>query len=158
MQNVVQVNPANSGKEAPSGPGRTMGVEAIGVPPAVFEDRSAFVAAARQGLPGLVVKQAVHVLGHRELFVRLLGTTAGNLNRFYRRKTLGPAHSEAVLDALRVFFHAVSVFSGRKGADEWLSTSLPALGGHSPVEFCDTFEGRALVREALRKIEYGEFP
>ena len=155
---MVQENLANSRRESPSGLGRTVGIEAIGISPAVFEDRSAFVAAARQGLPGLVVKQAVNELGHRDLFVRLLGTTGGNLNRFYRRKALGPAHSEAVLDALRVFFHAVSVFSGREAADEWLATSLPALGGRSPVELCDTFEGRALVREALRKVEYGEFP
>ncbi|MDE0003906.1 MAG: hypothetical protein OXQ29_14545 [Rhodospirillaceae bacterium] len=87
---MVQENLANSRGESPSGLGRTVGIEAIGISPAVFEDRSAFVAAARQGLPGLVVKQAVNELGHRDLFVRLLGTTGGNLNRLYRRKALGP--------------------------------------------------------------------
>ena len=155
---MVQENLARERGEAPAGAARMTGIEGIEVPPAVFEDRTAFVEAARRGVPGMVVKQAVNVLGYRDLFVRLLGTTAGNLNRFYRRKTLGPVQSEALLDVLRVVFQAVSVFGGRDGAGEWLVTPLPALGGQSPVELCDTFEGRALAREALRKIEYGEFP
>ena len=155
---MVQENLARERGEASAGAARMTGIEGIEVPPAVFEDRTAFVEAARRGVPGMVVKQAVNVLGYRDLFVRLLGTTAGNLNRFYRRKTLGPVQSEALLDVLRVVFQAVSVFGGRDGAGEWLVTPLPALGGQSPVELCDTFEGRALAREALRKIEYGEFP
>lgn len=155
---MAQDNQTHERGDAPTRAARMMGIEGIEIPPRVFEDRSAFVEAARQGLPGVVVKQAVHVLGHRDLFVRLLGTTAGNLNRFYRRKTLDRAQSEALLDVLRVVYRAVFVFGGRDGAGEWLVTPLPALGGQSPVELCDTFEGRALAREALRKIEYGEFP
>lgn len=134
------------------------GVEGIEVSPAVYEDRSAFVEAARRGLPGAVVKQAVNALGHRELFVRLLGTTTGNLNRFFRRRTLAPAQSEALLDVLRVFVRAASVFGSREKGNEWLTAQVPALGSERPVDLCDTFEGRALVREALRKIEYGDFP
>ena len=59
---------------------------------------------------------------------------------------------------LRVFARAASVFDGRESGSEWLVTQVPALGGQRPVDLCDTFEGRTLVREALRKIEYGEFP
>ena len=140
------------------GPASFRGVEGIEIPPAVFNDRAAFVEAARRGLPGAVIKQAVQALGHRELFVRLLGTTPGNLNRFYRRRTLAPAQSEALLDVLRVFVRAASVFGSRERGNEWLVTLVPALGDQRPVDLCDTFEGRTLVREALRKIEYGEYP
>ena len=138
--------------------GPILDVEGIDIPSAVFDDRSAFVEAARRGVPGAVVRQAVKMLGHRELFARLLGTTPGNLNRFYQRKSLAPAQSEALLDLLRVFIQAASVFGGRDSGSEWLVTQVPALGGQRPVDLCDTFEGRTLVREALRKIEYGEFP
>ena len=132
--------------------------EAVDVPPAALVDRSAFIDAARAGLPGEVVKQAIDVFGHRELIVRLVGTTSGNLHRVYRRKALGPAQSEVLLDALRVFFRATSAFGNLDRASEWLDTALPALGDQRPVDLCDTFEGRRLVLDAIRKIEHGEFP
>lgn len=155
---MAQDNVAQPGGGAPAAAVSFADVEGIEVPPAVFDDRSAFVEAARRGLPGAVVKQAVQALGHRDLFVRLLGTTPGNLNRFYRRRTLAPAQSEALLDVLRVFVRAASAFGSRERGNEWLVTPVPALGGQRPVDLCDTFEGRTLVREALRKIEFGEFP
>jgi putative toxin-antitoxin system antitoxin component (TIGR02293 family) len=130
----------------------------IDVSAAAFVDRAAFIEAVRAGLPGEVVKQILDVVGYREFIVRLLGTTSANLHRIYRRKTLGPAQSEALLDALRVFDLAVRVFAGLAPAREWLETALPALDGRRPIDLCDTFEGRRLVRDAIRRIEYGEFP
>lgn len=132
-------------------------IEGIDIPATVFSDRAALIQAARRGLPGGVVKQAVGILGHREVFVRLLETTGGNLNRYYRRKTLSPSQSEGILDMLCVFAKAIAVFGDIDKAREWLKTAIPALGGHSPLELCDTFTGRALVQAALRKIEFGEF-
>ncbi len=132
-------------------------IEGIDIPESVFSDPAAFIRIARQGLPGGVVKQAVGVLGHRDLFVRLLETTAGNLNRFYRRKALNQSQSEGLLDILRVFSKAISVFGDADRAREWLNSAVPALGGQSPIELCDTFAGRDMVQGALRKIEYGEF-
>ena len=134
------------------------GIEGVDVSPAAFVDRSAFIDAARTGLSGEVVKQAIDVLGHRELIVRLVGTTSGNLHRVYRRKALGPAQSEVLLDTLRVFFRATSAFGSLGRASEWLDTALPALDGQRPVDLCDTFEGRRLVQDAIHRIEHGEFP
>ena len=51
--------------------------EGIDLSPLALAEPSTFIRTARLGLPGTVVKQAVGVLGHRELFARLLGTTAG---------------------------------------------------------------------------------
>ena len=134
------------------------GIATIDVPAAAFVERSAFIETVRTGLPGAVVKQIPDVVGNREFIVRLLGTTSGNLHRIYRRRTLGLAQSEALLDALRVFERAERVFGGLVPARQWLETDLPALGGRRPIDLCDTFEGRRLVREAIRRIEYGEFP
>ncbi len=132
-------------------------IEGIDVPAVVFSDRNSLIQAARKGLPGDVIRQAVTILGHREVFVRLLETTGGNLNRYYRRKALSPVQSEGILDMLCVFARAITVFGDIDSAREWLEITIPALGGHSPLEMCDTFAGRALVQGALNKIEYGEF-
>ncbi len=155
---MVQGNTAGLGGSSSAVAHLPSGVEGIDIPSAVFDDRSAFVEVARRGLPGKVVKQAISAMGHRDLFARVLRTTPGNLNRLYRRRVLASPQSEALLDLLRVFVRAASVFGGRDTASEWLLTRVPALGGQRPVELCDTFEGRTFVREALQKIDYGEFP
>lgn len=49
-----------------------------------------------------------------------------------------------------------SVTLGQAG--EWLATETAAMGGKKPIDLCDTFEGRGLVRDAIRRIDYGEFP
>ncbi len=121
----------------------------------MFDDRSETV---RARLPGTAVKQTVAFVGHRELFVRLLGTTSGNLSRLYHRKALGRSQSEEPIDAWYVFRRAASVFGSLDRGCEWLDAPLPALGGQRPVDLCDPFEGRRLVQAAIQKIEYGEFP
>lgn len=150
---MTQGTVAREAVERPAG-----GLQGIDVSAAALVDRSAFVEAVRAGLPGEVVKQTVAVVGYRGLVLRLVGTTSANLHRVYRRKTLAQAQSEALLDALRVFARAERAFAGLVGAREWLETALPALGGQRPIDLCDTFEGRRLVQDAIRRIEHGEFP
>ena len=69
----------------------------------------------------------------------------------------GRPQSDALLDTLRVFFRAASVFESPERVREWLETVLPALGGRRPVDLCNTAEGRRLVQDAIRRIEHGEF-
>jgi putative toxin-antitoxin system antitoxin component (TIGR02293 family) len=134
------------------------GIQGVRVPSAVYRDKVAFIQTVREGISGSVVKQAIHALGdNRELFVRLLETTPGNLHRFYKRKALSRTDSEEVLDVLRVFYQTREVFGDGDKALRWLNTSIPALSGEKPLDLFDTFEGRRLVREVLRKVEYGEF-
>ena len=125
--------------------------------PTLLEDRGEYIQAVRQGIPGKIVELAVKALGERDLFVRLLSTSSGNLNRFYHSQLLTRVQSEGVLDTLKVFNEAISVFNDEDIAKEWLHTSIPALDGELPINLCDTFEGRRLVRESLAAIEYGEF-
>ena len=150
---MAQETAAREAVERPAG-----GLQGIDVEAAAFVDPSAFLEAVRAGLPGEIVKQTVAVVGYRGLVLRLVGTTSANLHRVYRRKTLAQAQSEALLDALRVFARAERAFAGLVGAREWLETALPALGGQRPIDLCDTFEGRRLVQDAIRRIEHGEFP
>ena len=138
--------------------GDVVGIEGIDVAPETLADDAAYIRAARRGLSGAVVRQAVGVLGRRETLAQLLGATPANLNRLYRRSALGRGQSEALLDMLRVVSRAVHVFGTLDRANEWLDVALPALGGRRPIDLCDTFQGRRLVSDAIRRIEYGEFP
>ena len=130
----------------------------IDVPISAFSNTNAFIRAVREGISGKVVKQAVNVVGQRDLFVRLVGVSPGNLHRVYQRSSLSANQSEALLDALRVFYRASTVLGGLDAAHEWLETPLPAMGAQRPLDFCDTFSGRRLVQQAIAKIEHGEFP
>jgi putative toxin-antitoxin system antitoxin component (TIGR02293 family) len=132
-------------------------LEGANLSPTLLEDRTAYIQAIRRGISGEIVKQAVQVLEERELFIHLLNTNSANLSRFYRQKQLTKMQSEGILDTLRVFQNAITVFENEQLAKEWLHTRIPALAGEYPINLCDTFEGRKLVREALRAIEYGEF-
>lgn len=129
----------------------------IDIPGSVFESSLTFIRAVHTGIPGAVVREAIGVLGHRELFANILDVKSANLSRVYRRKRLNKTDSESILDMLRLISEAALVFKSRDLANEWLSTILPALGGKRPADLCDTFEGRKLVRVTLRKVEYGDF-
>jgi len=136
----------------------TSGLEGVNIPPTIFSDHRLFIETVRSGVPGEVVKQAIDALGgDRQLFIRLLDTTSANLSRFYRKKTLDRADTEALLDTLRLYQHAVQVFGSEQRARLWLTSELAALSGEQPWALMDTFEGRRLVQSVLRKIEYGEF-
>jgi len=122
-----------------------------------LDDPVAFIHSVRTGLPGELVKRAVKMMGNRELFVRILGTTSSNLSRFYRLKKMSPAASEEMLDTIRLFKQAVELFGDIESAKQWLNTPVPALQGEQPIALLDTYEGRRWVSQVLRKIEYGEF-
>lgn len=130
----------------------------VSVPRDVYTDPVAFIRTVRDGLPGRVLKQAINAFpADRDLFVRLLETDSGNLHRFYKRKALGRGQSEEVLDTLKLYVETAKVFGDREISQEWLHTEVPALSGARPVDLLDTFTGREMVRQVLRKISYGEF-
>ena len=86
------------------------------------------------------------------------GRGSSDLGRLYGRKSLGRARTEGLLDTLRTFAAAATAFGGLERTQDWLDTALPTLRGDRPIDLCDMFAGRRLVREIIRKVEYGEFP
>ena len=125
--------------------------------PTLLEDRGEYIKAVRQGISGAILPEAIKELGERDLFIKLLETTSANLSRLYRKEKLPQSSTEGILDVLRVVQQAVLVFGDGEIAKEWLHTSIPALSGELPINLCDTFEGRKIVKESLKAIEYGEF-
>lgn len=139
---------------------KTLGetVAEMGLPQDVYTDPWVYIRTVREGVSGRLLQKAVSALpSDREVFVRLLETSSGNLHRYFKRKSLGRAQSEQVLDTLKVFIEAEKVFGDREIANDWLHTPVPVLSGSRPIELFDTFAGRSLVRETLRKISFGEF-
>jgi len=129
----------------------------LNIPSDVLWDQVTFIRTVRSGIPGQILREAIELLGSRDLFVRLLHTSSANLNDYYHRKTLDTVDSEEILDTLRVYFEALKIWGSHEATKEWLHTPVPALLGEQPVNLFDTFEGRQWVRQVLRKIEYGEF-
>ena len=134
-----------------------MALQGIDIPFSVLKSSDAFIAQVHEGVPSIVVQQAIEVLGHRKQLLKILGEKPANLGHVYRRNRLDKARSESVLSFIRLYSEAVGVFKSLERADDWLSTALPAFDGRCPIELCDTFEGRGLVTAALRKIENGDF-
>ncbi|GAA3973819.1 antitoxin Xre/MbcA/ParS toxin-binding domain-containing protein [Allohahella marinimesophila] len=128
-----------------------------GLSASIFTSPKSYIEAVRQGLPGCTVKAAVDDFGDRDLFVRILNTTAPNLHRFYSKKSLGREASEELLDAFRLILEATSVWGSKSAAKQWLSSPVPALDGERPIDLFDTFEGRRWVTGVLRHIETGDF-
>ena len=104
--------------------------------------------------------RAVHIVANDTLVESplVIGHIRESLGRLYGRESLGRARTEGLLDTLRTFAAAAAAFGDLDRAQDWLDTALPALGGDRPIDICDTFEGRRLVREIIRKVEYGELP
>ncbi len=131
--------------------------ESLGLSEETMNDKARFIQLTRKGLSGEVVRRVARTLDNREVLIRVLGTTSGNLNRFYRRKTMDANTSEELLDTIHIYGEALRVFGDLELAKTWIKTPLPALAGEAPEALFDTFKGREWVMQTLRKIEYGEF-
>lgn len=104
----------------------------------MYTAQVAFIRAVRKGLPGRVLQKAVNALPvDRDVFVRLLETDPGNLHRLYKRKALGRAQSEEVLDTLKLYVEAGNVFGDCDSAQEWLHSEVRTLNGSRPIDLFD---------------------
>jgi putative toxin-antitoxin system antitoxin component (TIGR02293 family) len=128
------------------------------IPPEVLEEDGAFIQASRLGISGTILQPTIKVLGVRDLIISLLNTDKTNLSKFYHQEHLSPTVSEAILDTLKVFKLAFSVYDqDTKTALKWFNTQIPALSGQVPIDLLDTFKGRELVKDCLMVMEYGDF-
>ena len=127
------------------------------LPATIFVNSPLFIGVVREGISGQTLKQIVDLVALKSVFERLFETSPSNLSRYYTKKKLSGLQTEAVLDLCRLFLGAVSALGDLEKARGWMQSRLIVLGDESPESFCDTFEGRKLVAEQLRKIGSGEF-
>lgn len=105
---------------------------------------------------------------HRTAFERLkaltsisgeeLGRVVGiPMRTLARREQFKPDESERILRVASVFHRTIEVLGDLEKARRWFATPKRALGGRTPLEFCDTEPGAEEVRDLLGRLEHGVF-
>lgn len=74
-----------------------------------------------------------------------------------RREIFKPDESERILRLASCFQKTLDVLGDLEKARRWFSSPKRALGGKTPLEFCDTAPGAQEVEHLLGRIEHGVF-
>jgi putative toxin-antitoxin system antitoxin component (TIGR02293 family) len=115
-----------------------------------------YLSIVRSRVSGDQLKAITDLIEEKELIARSIGTTS-NLSKTYQTKRLSSAETDNLIDLLRVYIQAAKVYESFDLAKEWMRSSIPALGGEIPVNMLDSHAGREVVRQALRRMEFGEY-
>jgi putative toxin-antitoxin system antitoxin component (TIGR02293 family) len=115
-----------------------------------------YLSIVRSRVSGDQLKAITDLIGEKELIARSIGTTS-NLSKSYQTKRLSSTETDNLIDLLRVYIQAAKVYESFDLAKEWMRSSIPALGGEIPVNMIDSQAGREVVRQALRRMEFGEY-
>lgn len=78
-------------------------------------------------------------------------------HRRARREPLSRDESDKLARVVRIFDHAVKVFSGTERARIWLEEPKRRFAGRTPIEMLRTDVGGRLVEEFLVQIDEGMF-
>ncbi|MGB3600291.1 MAG: antitoxin Xre/MbcA/ParS toxin-binding domain-containing protein [Marinomonas sp.] len=117
---------------------------------------SGYLSIVRSGASGKQLKAIADLIGEKELIARSTGTTS-NLSKSYQIKRLSSVATDNLIGLLRVYFQAAKIYESLDLAKEWMCSSIPALGGEVPVNMLDSHAGREVVRQTLRKMEFGDY-
>jgi putative toxin-antitoxin system antitoxin component (TIGR02293 family) len=115
-----------------------------------------YLSIVRSRVSGDQLKAITDLIEEKELIARSIGTTS-NLSKSYQTKRLSSAETDNLIDLLRVYIQAAKIYESFDLAKEWMRSSIPALGGEIPVNMIDSHAGREVVRQALRRMEFGEY-
>lgn len=74
-----------------------------------------------------------------------------------RRSFFKPDESERILRVAGAFQRAIEVLGDLGKARRWFSSPARALGGRTPLEYCDTEPGAREVINILGRLEHGVF-
>jgi putative toxin-antitoxin system antitoxin component (TIGR02293 family) len=85
---------------------------------------------------------------------RVIGIPKRTLSR---REKFKPDESERILRVASAFQRALEVLGGLEKARRWFTAPKRALGGKTPLAFCDTGPGAEEVEHLLGRIEHGVF-
>ncbi|MEL0638748.1 MbcA/ParS/Xre antitoxin family protein [Marinomonas sp. TI.3.20] len=116
-----------------------------------------YLSAVRSGVSGHTLRAVIKAIGERELIARAIGKDASNLSKSYQVKRLSSIAADNLIDTLRVYIQAAAIYESLDLAKEWMHSPIPALGGEIPASLLDTHAGREMVRQTLRKLEFGEY-
>jgi putative toxin-antitoxin system antitoxin component (TIGR02293 family) len=115
-----------------------------------------YLSIVRSGASGKQLRAITDLIEEKELIARSIGTTS-NLSKSYQIKRLSSAETDNLIGLLRVYIQAAKVYESFDLAKDWMRSSIPALGGEIPVNMLDSHAGREVVRQVLRRMEFGEY-
>lgn len=125
----------------------------------------------RQGVPAEDFKVFVVQLGiTQEKVCRMLDIAPATVNRKAAlHQPLSREESEKVIGMAKLIGQveamladsgdpeAMKDFDARKWVARWMDEPIPALGGHTPAEYMDTFEGQELISSLLKTMQTGAY-
>ncbi len=108
-----------------------------------------------RGLPTHSIRKVTDLIGvNRQSMSRLLDISPRTLAR---RRTLRAAESERLFRVSALFHKTLEVLGDRDEARRWFAAPKRALGGRSPLEFCESEVGAREVEDLLGRIEHGVY-
>lgn len=85
-------------------------------------------------------------------------STATLARRRADQKPLDRDHGDRIIRYARLFWKAVDFFEGdTAAARSWLTSTAPALGGQTPLDFAETEIGAREVEDLIGRLEYGVY-
>lgn len=116
-----------------------------------------YLSIVRSGVSGKKLKAITKLIGEKELIARSIGKAPSSLSKSYQAKRLSFIATDNLIDTLRVYIQVIMIYESVDLAKEWIHSSIPALGGEIPANMLDSQAGREVVRQALRRMEFGEY-
>lgn len=86
-----------------------------------------------------------------------MNITMRTLNRRKKDGRFQSDESERIHRIRCIFERACDVLNGKESAKQWMNSQLVALGGKTPLQYCDTEIGTKEVENILGRIEHGVF-
>lgn len=115
-----------------------------------------YLSIVRLGASSKQLKAITGLIGEKELIARSVSTTS-SLSKSYQTKRLSSTVTDNLIGLLRIYIRATKVYESFDLAKEWMRLSIPALGGEISVNILDSDAGREVVRQTLRRMEFGDY-
>ena len=113
---------------------------------------------SRSGVQKSSLKTLSHYLGiTMDTMSGLLHTSHRNIQRKDDKDLLDVHKSERVIEIAEVVSRGLEVFGTTDNLQQWLHSSIIALGGKKPVELLDTSFGVRMILKLLGRIEHGVY-
>ena len=90
-------------------------------------------------------------------FSTLLPVSKRTIEKAKDQDLLSPVVSDRVLQIASLYQYGSNIFGSNQQFQEWLQSSLIALGGKKPVEFINNDTGISMVNDLLGRIEHGVY-
>lgn len=90
-------------------------------------------------------------------FSSLLPVSKRTIEKTKDQELLSPVVSDRVLQIASLYQFGSNVFGNTQKFQEWLQSSLIALGGKTPLEFINNDTGISMINDLLGRIEHGVY-